>query len=111
MEESTIKKLLSSFKKDRIDSYDISSNIPEDAVSINADLDNIKIYFPEEFEYFQYDVDNFLRKSIPSARQQLDQEEDDFSIMRFFGKLKFDQYYKLINFIIDEAGYCVILKK
>ena len=110
MEESTIQKLTNNFNRERIDSYDISSSIPQDAVSINADLDNVEIYFPEENEYFQYDVDSFLRKSLPSVRQQIDQE-DDFTIMRFFGKLRFDQYYKLVKFIIEENGYCVIVKR
>ena len=69
MEESTIQKLTNNLDRERIDSYDISSSIPQDSVSINSDLDNVEIYFPEENEYFLYDVDNYLRKNLPSVRQ------------------------------------------
>lgn len=110
MKESTIQKLTSSLDREHIDSYEVSSSIPQDSVSINADLDDAEIYFPEENEYFLYDVDNYLRKNLPSVRQQADQE-DDFSVMRFFGKLRFDQYLKLVKFIIEKSGYCVIVKK
>lgn len=110
MEGSTIQKLTNNLDREDIDSYEVSSSIPQDSVSINADLDNVEIYFPEECEDFQYDVDAFLRKKIPSIRQNTS-EEDEISIMRLRGKPRFDQYLKLVKFIIEESGYCVIIKK
>lgn len=109
MEDTNIQKLTNNLDRERIDSYDVSSKIPDDSISISVDLENLEIYIPEDMEYSQFNIDNYLRKNVPTVRTSIDLD-DDIYIMKCRGRFRFDQYFKLVKYIIEQEGYCVIIK-
>lgn len=93
-----------------IDEYEISEDIPEKTVGISADLDNTEIYLPEKLEYFQYDIDDFVRSLGPSLRTTVSVDRDIYRL-KIKGRLTETQYFKLIQFLIDDQEEFVTIVK
>lgn len=103
-----VQKIAERLDKERIYDYDISSKIPNDVISINTSLNSVEIYLPKEEEYAQFGIDDFIREKIPYIYTKVSFEGDIY-VVRVKGKLTFDQYYKLVKYIINEEGFCTIL--
>lgn len=103
-----LKRITTKLDSEREDNYDIDSSIPSDVISVNLDLDNLKIYIPEEFDYTQYTIDNKIRNLGGYLRTDTRFDRDIY-IMEVTSKVTFDQYYKIIKFIIEEEGFCSIV--
>lgn len=94
--------------RERCQDYEVSNRIPSDAIGINSDLNNLEIYIPEDMEYDQYEIDDFIRNMVPFSRTNVVDDRNIF-IMTVSKKLTEDQYYKLVKFIINEYEFCVIV--
>lgn len=103
-----LNKITTKLDSEREDNYDVETSIPDDVISINLDLDHLTIYIPEEFEYTQYSIDNKIRTLAGYIRTETHFERDIY-IMELTNKVTFDQYYKIIKFIIQEEGFCSIV--
>ena len=103
-----LKRITTKLDSEREENYDVETSIPDDVISVNLDLDNLKIYIPEEFEYSQYSIDNRIRTLAGYVRTETRFERDIY-IMELTSKITFDQYYKIIKFIIQEEGFCSIV--
>lgn len=90
--------------------YEEDSYPSSEFVSIESDLDNLKIYFPEEFEYDRYDVEDELRKIAPMINTDVEQDGHLF-IMSFDRALNEFQYQKLVKYLIKHFGFCVIINR
>ena len=88
--------------------YDVVKRVPDDSISVTADLSSLKIYLPKDYEYEQYDIDDFLR-ALPGFIRTRTVFDGDIYVMTVSGKLTEDQYYKLLKFIIDENEFVAII--
>ena len=91
-----------------IEVFDIVDDIPDDHIIITGELNNTEIYFPERYEYSQYDVDDYIRSLSPSLRTSTSIDRD-MTIMKIKSRLTEPQYFKLVKFIIDTEGFCSIV--
>lgn len=106
--EAMLKKITEKLDSEREYNYDIDPAIPDDVISVNLDLNNLEIYIPTEFEYTQYTIDNKIRQISSYLRTETKLDRDIY-IMTVTSKVTFDQYYKIIKFIIKEEGFCSIV--
>lgn len=104
--------LFGKLAQDRISDefYEEDTYPSSEFVSIEADLDDLKIYFPEEFEYDRYDVEDELRKIAPMINTSVEQDGHLF-VMTLDRTLNEIQYQKLVKFLIKHFGFCIILNR
>ncbi len=88
--------------------YDVSDSVPEDNISINADLGNLKVYIPVNYEYSQYGIDDFIRSLAPFIRTRTVLERNVY-VMSLIGRLTESQYIKLVKHIIDQEETCTLI--
>lgn len=91
-----------------IEDFDIVDDIPDNHISITGELNNTEIYFPEKYEYSQYDVDDFIR-SLGAGLRTSTTIDRDMTIMKIKSRLTESQYFKLVKFIIDTEEFCSIV--
>ena len=105
-----IQEVTQRLEKEKEYDYSVESKIPKDAISLTANLGNLEIYIPRDFEFSQYNIDDFLREILPYAYSDTRMEAGGVTKMTIKGaKLTTAQYYKLIKFILKEGEFCVIL--
>lgn len=104
-----ITKITEKLDRDRISDYEITSKIPKDVISVFPDSRNTRVYIPEDLEYYQYDIDDFIRSMIPSMRTNTSMERDIYIMKVYGGTFNETQLYKLVKFIIDETDFCSLL--
>lgn len=92
-----------------IDDYEVTDMIPKDVISITADPTSLKIYIPTYLEYSQYGIDDFIRSMVSHFRTNTVLDRNIY-VMKLSGSLTFDQYFKLVKYIISEEGFCSILE-
>lgn len=108
--EKVIQEVTQRLEKEKEYDYSVESKIPKDSISITANLSNLEIYIPRDFEFSQYNIDDFLREILPYAYSDTRMEIGGTTKMTIKGaKLTPSQYYKLVKFIIKEGEFCVIL--
>ena len=66
-----------------------------------------EIYIPQEADFAKYDIEDFISDMLPYASISTTLERK-VCILKVRGKMRKDQYFKLIKFIIDEEGFIVI---
>lgn len=91
-----------------IEEYDLVEEIPGDHISITGELSNTEVYFPEKYEYSQYDIDDFIMSLSPGLRTSTTIDRD-MTIMKIKSRLTEPQFFKLVKFIIDTEGFCSIV--
>ena len=107
-----IQELTQKLEKEKEYDYSVENKIPKDSISVTADLGNLEIYIPKDFEYSQYEIDDFLRELVPYAYSDTRMETGGVYHMTIKGaRLTPGQYYKLLKFIIKEGEFCVILDR
>lgn len=104
MIEEIKKKLVS----DGVEDFEVSQKIPKDSISITGDIKNIKIYIPMDLEYSQIKIEDFIRKLSKFNRCSTSLDRNIF-VMKLSDNLTIQQYIKLVEYIVDEEGYCTIL--
>lgn len=105
-----ITKITEKLDKERISDYEVAPKAPNDVISIYPDPGKVKIYIPEEFEYSQYGIDDFIRSMIPSARTSISSERDMYVMTLSSGRMNENQLYKLVKYIIEENEFCSIIE-
>lgn len=108
--DDMIDKLVDKLDKAGVYDYEIVDRIQKDVISINSDLNNIRIYIPLEFEYSQFDIDDYVRDIVPFSRPVTTLDRNIY-IMKIPTKLDFNQYFKLIKFIVENEEFCSIIKE
>lgn len=103
-----IRKATESLEKERTYDYEVSDKISKDFISISGNLGNLEIWIPEEFEFSQYSIDDFIREMLPFAYTNVRQESGIYK-MSVKGKLTQTQYTKLLRHIIKEAEFIVLV--
>jgi hypothetical protein len=93
-----------------LDDYDVASRIPNDSISITSDLGNLKLYFPYEYEYSQYDIDDFIRGLSGAFKTKTVPDGDIYVMTIYGGRLNEIQYFKLLKYIIEENEFVTILE-
>lgn len=106
MIEDLVKKLDS----ESIEDYEIVEKVPKDDVSILIEDFIPTIYIPTDSEYFQYDIDDFIRSMSPHIKTSTKLDRNIY-VMRVSGKLNISQLVKLIKFIIEINDFCTIIKE
>ncbi len=105
-----ITQITAKLDKEDITDYEVSDSASSDSISIYPDLDRLKIYLPDEFEYEQFDLDSFIRKIAPSVRvvTKLDR---NILLMELKGKITIDKLEKIIRYIIDQTdcNFCTLI--
>jgi hypothetical protein len=107
MNKSSIKEIVEKLEKERIEDFEVREYISDNDISINTDLDNLEIYIPKEADFARYDIEDFISDMLPYSSINTVMERKVY-VLKVRGKLRKDQYYKLIKFIIEEEGYVVI---
>lgn len=107
--ERMITKITEKLDRDRINDYEVTGKVPKDVISIYPDPSSIKIYIPEDYEYSQYDIDDFIRSMASYMRTNTTMERDIYVMKVSGGNLNENQLYKLIKFIIEESDFCSII--
>jgi predicted nucleic-acid-binding protein len=107
MNKSNIKEIVEKLEKERIEDFEVREYISDNDISINTDLDNLEIYIPKEADFARYDIEDFISDMLPYSSINTVMERKVY-VLKVRGKLRKDQYYKLIKFIIEEEGYVVI---
>lgn len=108
-----INDLTGKLSRDRLDDYEIidtDTSLPTDSVSVYPDPDNLKIYIPEDLDYAQYEIDDFLRVTVKYLRVSTDYDRKFYIMSLSGGRLQKDQLYKLVKFIIQNEDFCTILE-
>ena len=95
--------------RDRISDYEVTSKVPNDVISIFPDPKCIKIYIPEDLEYSQYDIDDYIRSIAPYMRTNTSMERDIYVMKISGGNFNEGQLYKLVKYIIEETDFCSII--
>lgn len=91
-----------------IEDFDIVDDIPDDHISITGELNNTEIYFPEKYEYSQYDIDDYIR-SLGAGLRTSTTLDRDMTVLKIKARLTEAQYFKLVKFIIDTEEFCSIV--
>lgn len=107
MNKSNIKEIVEKLEKERIEDFEVREYISDNDISINTDLDNLEIYIPKEADFARYDIEDFISDMLPYSSINTVMERKVY-VLKVRGKLRKDQYYKLLKFIIEEEGYIVI---
>lgn len=107
--EAVIKKVTEKLEKEKEYNYDVMDEVPKKYISISANLSNVEIYLPRDEEFFQYSIDDFIREILPFSYTDTRYESGLYKMSIKGAKLTETQYYKLLKFIIDQEGFCVIL--
>lgn len=107
MSKNNVKEIVEKLEKERIEDFEVREYISDNDISINTDLDNLEIYIPKEADFAKYDIEDFISDMLPYASINTVIERK-VCILKVRGKLRKDQYFKLIKFIIDEEGFLVI---
>lgn len=92
-----------------INDYEVSDKISTEAISVGSDLEHLKIYIPTDLEYSQYEIDDFIRDMIPSARTSTELDRNIY-VMQVRARLNESQYFNLIKYIIEDHEYCILLE-
>lgn len=92
-----------------IEDFEVGNKISKENITITSDLGNLKIYIPEDLDYFQYDLDDFIRNLASFSRTNTEFDRNIY-IMTISRRLTENQYYKLVKYIISETKYCTILE-
>jgi len=108
IDQIMIKRITSKLDQDKVLDYEVSDKIPKDVISIYPDLNEVKIYVPEELDYAQYEIDDFMRVLARFVKVNVDFDKK-FYIITLSGTLQFNQLIKLIEFIIEKEEFCTIL--
>ena len=103
-----IQKATQTLEKDRVYDYEVSDKISKEFISISGNLGNLEIWIPQEFEFTQYSIDDFIRELLPYAYTNVRFESNVYKIS-VKGKLTLPQYIKLLKHIIKEAEFVVIV--
>ena len=103
-----IQKATQTLEKDRVYDYEVSDKISKEFISISGNLGNLEIWIPQEFEFTQYSIDDFIRELLPYAYTNVRFESNVYK-MSVKGKLTLPQYIKLLKHIIKEAEFVVIV--
>lgn len=104
-----VDKIVNKLDKEGIEDYDIVSKVSKEFISINSDLNNLTIYIPEDLEYVQYEIDDYIRSLVSYARTSTKLDRDIYVMKLVTGKLTEDQYYKLVKYIISENDFCALI--
>lgn len=107
MNKSSIKEIVEKLEKERIEDFEVREYISDNDISINTNLDNLEIYIPKEADFARYDIEDFISDMLPYSSINTVMERKVY-VLKVRGKLRKDQYYKLLKFIIEEEGYVVI---
>lgn len=105
-----LNRITTKLDSEREDNYDVDQTIPNDVISVSLDLDKLQIYIPREFEYSQYAIEDKIRSLGGYLRVDTKLDRDIY-ILEITSKITFDQYYKIIKYIIQEEGFCSIVNK
>ena len=105
----TILKATQTLEKDRALDYEVSDKISKEFISINGNLGNLEIWIPQDFEFVQYSIDDFIRELLPYAYTNVRFESNIYK-MSVKGKLTLPQYVKLVKHIMKEAEFVVIVE-
>lgn len=108
--EMLLDKLIKKLEDNNIFDYEIIDKIQKDVISISSDLNSVKIYLPSEFEYSQYEIDDYIRSIIPHIRINTIFDRGIY-IMKLPIPITFEQYYKIIKYIITENDFCSIIEE
>jgi hypothetical protein len=108
MNKNAVKEIVEKLEKERIEDFEVREYISNNDISINTDLDNLEIYIPKDADYIKYDIEDFISDMLPysSINQVIERK---VIILKVRGKMRKDQYLKLIKFIIEEEGFVVIM--
>lgn len=104
---NVLEKITQKLDKERIDDYEVNESIPRDVVSIDLENGQTKIYIPEDYDYAQYEIDDFLRSKSSMIRTTTETERD-ITVMKVDKTLTINQIYDLIKFIIKNYDFCNI---
>ena len=104
---NVLEKITQKLDKERIDDYEVNESIPRDVVSVDLENGQTKIYIPEDYDYAQYEIDDFLRSKSSMIRTTTETERD-ITVMKVNKTLTINQIYDLIRFIIKHYDFCSI---
>ena len=107
-QKQMIDRIVDKLERAGYEDFDVVSRIPGDSISVNANLNALKVYLPKEFEYSQYDIDDFIR-AIPGYIRTRTTLDRDIYIMTVTGRINEEQYCKLLKYIIDENSFVAII--
>ena len=107
MNKNTVEEIVEKLEKERIEDFEVREYISDNEISVNTDLDNLEIYIPKEADFARYDIEDLVSDMLPYASINTVQERRVY-VLKVRGKMRKDQYYKLLKFIIEEEGFVVI---
>lgn len=107
MNKNTVEEIVEKLEKERIEDFEVREYISDEEISINTDLDKLEVYIPREADFARYDIEDFISDMLPYVSINTVQERKVY-ILKVRGKMRKDQYLKLIKFIIEEEGFIVI---
>ena len=107
MNKSSVEEIVEKLEKERIEDFEVREYISDTEISINTDLDNIEVYIPKDADFAKYDIEDFISDMLPysSINSVIERK---VVILKVRGKMRKDQYLKLVKFIIEEEGFIVI---
>ena len=103
-----IQKATQNLENERIYDFEVSDKVSKEYVSISGNLGNLEIWIPQNYEFTQYSIDDFIRDLLPYAYTSVKFESNVYK-MSVKGKLTLPQYIKLLKHIIKEAEFVVIV--
>lgn len=101
--------IINKLESEKIEDFEITEKVPKDSISITGDIKNIKLYIPIDLEYTQIKIEDFIRELSKFNRCSTNLDRNIF-VMKLSDSLTLPQYIKLVKFIIEEEGFCSILK-
>lgn len=108
--DDVIQKTEQELERDRIYDFEVDDKVSKNYISISANLGNLEIWIPQDLEFSQYSIDDYIRELLPYAYTNVRFESNIYK-MSVKGKLNQTQYVKLIKHIIKEAEFVVIVNR
>lgn len=107
MNKNNVREIVEKLEKERIEDFEVREYISDVEISINTDLDNLEIYIPKDLDYIKYDIEDFISDMLPysSINETIERK---VIILKVRGKVRKDQYLKLVKYIIEEEGFIII---
>lgn len=105
-----INRLTEKLDNSGIEDYEVSSIIPRDVISVEQCYNDTRVYIPVDLEFSQYGIDDKIRELSRFMRTTITQDRN-ILILKTGSCLNESQFYKLIEYIIEEEGFCTIINK
>lgn len=108
IDKDMIEGVVKELRKNGVEDIELTDRAPSDVISVTSDLSNLKIIIPEDYDYAQYEIEDWIRTECKFVRSSITYERR-LLILNLTGTLTKDQYIRLVKYLVKFYGFCSII--